>query len=302
MDQGQELFRVVEGPVVEAADPWDPESRTAEIVQPGGPIWVNDADDPLTGDASRLARGLGVLRRGWLALLPPALLAAVPMHFFVGRVNDTVVAAPALSDLLGGVGLLLLPLMWVAYFTVSALPLVIGLAGVVAVAVAGAAIGTRPAPREVWRLVAYRLRPLWLWFAPAGLVTQALPVTLNAGLASSVTPPLAIGLALLSTAALTFAGLLGCVVLVERGRGPHRALHLGSLARPGGLVLASLAVAVLPPLVDSVLGGIASTVVAVLAILLWAITALLTYAQARRFEGPVTSGSLFAELAAPELD
>ena len=33
---------------------------------------------------------------------------------------------------------------------------------------------------------------------------------------------------------------------------------------------------------------------------LWAIAALVTYAQARRAEGRVTSDSLFAELSAPE--
>jgi uncharacterized membrane protein len=109
-------------------------------------------------------------------------------------------------------------------------------------------------------------------------------------------------LALVSAAVLTFAGILGCVVLIERGRGAHRAWHLCSLVPPGGLIIASLAVAVLPRLADAVWGGIASTIVAVVAVLLWAIAALVAYAQARRAEGPVTSGSLFAELSAPELD
>ena len=308
MDQREGVFRMVEGPVVEAADPWDPESRTAEIARPRVPTGpVVDEGDPLvpplrSGLPGWFGRWRGVLGRCLAGLPAVAAIAALPTHFFVGRVNDTVVAAPALSDLLGGFGLLLLPVMWLAYFTVSALPLVVALAGAVAVAVTEAATGSRPAPREVWRLVAYRLRPLWLWFAPVGVVTQALPLVLNAGLPSSVAPPLAIGLALVSAAVLTFAGLLGCVVLIERGHGPHRALRLWSIGRPTGLLLASLAVTVLPRLADAAWGGIASTAVAVLSVLLWAIAALVAYAQARRAEGPVSSRSLFAELSAPELD
>ena len=79
-----------------------------------------------------------------------------------------------------------------------------------------------------------------------------------------------------------------------------RAQHRCSQARLGGLIAASLGVTVLPRLADAGLGGIASTVVAVVTVLLWAIAALVTYAQARRAEGRVTSDSLFAELSAPE--
>jgi hypothetical protein len=155
----------------------------------------------------------------------------------------------------------------------------------------------------VWRLVAYRLRPLWLWFAAFGLLTQALPLLLTADrLGPAVAAPLAVGLALLSTAVLTFIGVLGCVVLIERGHGRRRAQHLCSVAPVGGLIAASLAVTVLPRLADAAWGGIASTAVAVGAVLLWAIAALVTYAQGRRAERPVTSGSLFAELSAPEVD
>lgn len=306
MDQGEDLLHVVEGPVVEAADPWDPESRTAELSRPGVPVPpASGAPDPLvppphSGLAGWFDRSRGVLRRCLAALLPVGLVAAVPMHFFVGRVDDTVVAAPALSDLLGGFGLLLLPLMWLAYFAVSALPLVICLAGVVAVALAEAGSGALPGPRAVWRLVAYRLRPLWLWFAAFGLITQALPLLLTADrLGPAVAAPLALGLAVLSTGVLTFTGVLGCVVLIERS-GRHRAMHLISLVPPSGLVGASLAVTVLPRLVDAAWGGIASTVVAVATGLLWAVSALVAYSQARRMEAAVSSRSLWAELSAPE--
>jgi hypothetical protein len=309
MDVGEGRMRMVEGPVVEAADPFDAESRTHELARPGvlarPPVPEDDPVVPPLGSglAGWLSRWRGVLRRCLVTFLPIGLLAALPMHFFVGNVDDTVIAAPALSDLLGGFGLLLLPLMWLAYFAVSALPLVICLAGVVAVALAEGATGALPRPRRVWRLVAYRLRPLWLWLAAFGLLTQALPLLLTADrLGPAVAAPLAVGLAALSTAVLTFTGILGCVVLIERDRGRRRAHRLCARASLGGLIAASLAVTVLPRLADVAWGALASTVVAVAAVLLWAIAALVTDAQARRAEGPVTSDSLLAELAAPELD
>jgi hypothetical protein len=310
MDRGHEVMRMVEGPVVEAADPFDPESCTAELPHPGLPAAgaLPVEDDPLvppfgSGVRGWLGRLGGVLRRCWVALLPVALLAAVPMHFFVGRVDDTVVAAPALFEVAGGIGLLLLPLMWLAYFAVSALPMVICLAGVVAVAVFEADAGRLPRPRVVWRLVAQRLRPLWSWFAVFGLVTQALPVVLTADrLGAAVAVPLMLVLALVSTAVLTLTGLLGCVVLVERGRGVRRALHLCSIEPPLGLVAAALAVTVLPRLADAAWGGYASTVVAVGLALVWAVAALVAYAQSRRAEGPVTSASLGRELVTGEID
>jgi hypothetical protein len=103
-----------------------------------------------------------------------------------------------------------------------------------------------------------------------------------------------------STAVLTVAGMLGCVVLIEHGRGPSRALHLLTLSPPVGLVVASLASTVLPRLAAAG-GSVAQTATAVVFGVLWAVAALVTYAQARRAEGPVTSVSLRAELAAPDL-
>ncbi|GIE97953.1 hypothetical protein [Paractinoplanes rishiriensis] len=309
MDPGEDVMHVVAGPVVESADPFDPESRTAELARPGAPsAFLPDPDDPLVPSRSAGLTGWarkvgGVLRRCLAGLVPIGLLAALPMHFFVGRVDDTVVAAPALSDLAGGFGLLLLPLMWVAYFAVSALPLVICLAGTAAVALTEAARGTLPRPGVVWRLVAYRLRPLWVWFAVFGLLTQSLPLLLTADrLGTAVAAPLAVSLGLLSTGVLTFTGLLGSVVLIERGPGPRRATHLSSMAPLAGLVLASLAVTVLPRLADLFLGGPVSTLVAVVTALGWAVAALVTYAHARRAEGPATAVSLYEELSAPEFD
>jgi hypothetical protein len=309
MEFGEHPLHMVEGPVVKPADPLDAESRTAELPHPGL-VPTAAADDPfdrlvppagsgVRGWADRTGR---VLLRNPALLLLVALLAALPTHFFVGRVDDTLIAAPALSDLAGGFGLLLLPLMWLAYFAVSALPLLIVLAGVVGVAVPRAADGFRPRLGTVWSLVAYRLRALWLWLALLGLVVQALPVVdSQQNLAPSVAGPLRVLLLLASTGVLTLAGMLGCVVLIEHGRGPSRALHLLTLSPPVGLVLAALAYTGLPRVADSLLGPVAQTVTAVVLGVVWAVAALVTYAQARRAEGPVTSASLRAELAAPEL-
>jgi hypothetical protein len=308
MEPGENGLFVVEAPAVERADPLDDESRTAELPQPGpASVAVPDPPDRLVPPAHSGLRGWagrlpGVLRRNVLALLLTALAAALPTHFFVGRVDDTLIAAPALSDLAGGFGLLLLPMMWLAYFAVSALPLLIFLAGVVGAVLPAAADGRPAGLRTVWSLVAYRLRTLWLWVAAFGLLAQSLPLLFNADrLGEGVAIPLAIILTVASTAALTLVGMLGCVVLVEHGRGPRRALQLLSLTPVTGLVVGALTFTVLPRLADAALGAIAETAVTAVTGVLWAVAALLTYAQARRAEGPVTSVSLRAELAAPEL-
>jgi hypothetical protein len=307
MDPRRDVLHVIEGPVVDRADPLgEAGSATAELPVPAGASGPVDLLVPRPGSGLRGWAGRVrwvVTRNGW-SLLLVAVLAAVPAHFFAGRVDDTVVAAPALADLLGGFGLLLLPVMWTAYFIASALPLVLFLAGTVgAVLPAAADDGARPGAGAVWRLVAYRLRPLWLWLAGCTVVAQALPQLLTAGPADPrLAAPIAVVLTGLSTAALTFGGLLGCVVLVERAHGPGRALHLLSITPTAGLVIASLAFAGLPQLAQAAWGAVPASAVAVVCGVLWAVTALVTYAQARRGEGPVTSGSLRRELATPEIE
>jgi hypothetical protein len=312
MDRPEQPLRMVDEPVVERADPLDEESRTAELPHPGvvaaavpGVAMPPDRLVPGAGLGGWADRVGGVLLRNVALLVLIALLAALPTHFFVGSVDDTLIAAPALSDVIGGFGLLLLPLMWLAYFAVSALPLLIVLAGAVGVAVPAAADGARPRLRTVWSLVAYRLRPLWLWLALFGLVAQGLPLLdSQPDIATSVADPLRIILVIASTGVLAFAGMAGCVVLIEHGRGPARAVHLLTrtpAAGVAGLLVASLAFTLLPRLVDDAWGSVAQTVTGVVFGVLWAVAALVTYAQARRAEGPVTSVSLRAELAAPEL-
>src|SRR4051794_34859398 len=105
MESAENALFVVEGPVVDRADPVDDaESRTAELPHPAAvPAAVPDEPDPLVppahsglwGWAGRLP---GVLRLNVVALLLTGVVAALPTHFFVGRVDDTLIAAPALSD------------------------------------------------------------------------------------------------------------------------------------------------------------------------------------------------------------
>jgi len=305
MDPAENALHLVEGPVVDRAEPIDDESHTVELPprQPQPAVPASSPPDRLvpfehSGLRGWAGRVRSVLARNRVALSLVAATAALPMHFFAGRVDDTIVAAPVLSDLLGGFGLLLLPVMWLAYFAVSALPMVICQAGVVGVVLPAAADGVRPAPGTVWGLVAYRLRTLWLWFTLFGVFAQALPLLLSTDRLGEVASlPLAILLGVAATAALTGIGMLGCVVLIERGRGPRRAAHLLSITPTGGLVAAALALAVLPRLAGMTLGSVAASGVGVVCAVLWAVAALVTYAQARRAEGPVTSVSLRSELA-----
>ncbi|WP_127498546.1 hypothetical protein [Actinoplanes solisilvae] len=303
MDHGEARIFMVEAPVVAAADPFDPEGSTADLASHRAPAPMPPLSDPLVagpGSAHWWRRSGAVLVRNRVRLLPVTALAALPMHFFVGRVDDTVVAAPALVEMAGGFGLLLLPIMWLAFFTVSALPLVIGLAGTVGVAVPTAADGVAPRLGRVWSLVAERLRALWLWFAAIALLIAGLPLLITEErLGPGAAAPLWVVHAIGSTVLLTFGGVLGCVVLVERGH-PRRAARLLSRVQPAGLIAASAAVTVVPEVVDRLAGAIASTAVAVVLVQLWAIAALVSYAQARRLAEPVTSGSLRAELSAPE--
>ncbi len=300
-------MQVVEGPVVDRADPFDAESPTTDLSRLGAPRMVpSGPPDPLvpapgTGLRGWLSAVRFALRRVGPSVLPIALLAAVPAYFFVGRVDDTVVIVPALFDLVGVFGVVLLPLMWLAYFAVSALPMVISVAGVAGTALPAAAGTGRPRPRRVFALVAHRLRPLWLWFAAFGVVTQALPLLLTADrLGPTVAVPLAIAFGLLSIAVYTSTGLLGCVLLIERGQGPRRASYLCGRTRLGGLIAASALLTVLPGVVGGLVGHLGSTLVTVAAAVLWGGAALVTYAEARASEGPVTSASLCRELSAPE--
>jgi hypothetical protein len=247
---------------------------------------------PESGLAGWSARFRSVLVRCGLPLLLIAALCAGPMYLIGVRVSDTVVAAPVLVDLAGGAGLLLLVVIWLAYVAFIALPVVLCLAGVAALVVNWAAEGVLPGFRTVLRATGHRLRALWPWLVGLGLVLQ-LPALMSADAETPVTVLLAV-----ASAALTmWFGVLGMVVLFERHRGPRRALRLLSVCPPApvfGLGVASVALAGLPLVADPSWGPLAETVIA----LVWAVAAVLTYAQARRAEGPLTSVQLQHELVA----
>jgi hypothetical protein len=300
-------LRLVGDPVVDRADAFsDEQSETAELPSPAE-IFA----EPLAAGVDPLIAGPGSGVRGWAGrfravlggcgrpLIMVAVLSAGPMHLFAGRVADTMVAASVLSDLARGAGLLLLPLMWLSYLALAALPVVLCLAGVVAVAVGWAGGGTQPSLRTVLAAT-HRLGLLWAWLAGIDALVQArwlIPDDVAGPRAGVVLWACA---AVLSVVLAVLMGVLGCVVLFERGRGPRRAVHLLASAPRGavaGLAAAGLGLTVLPSLADAVAGSLAAALVAVAGALLWAVAALVTYAQARRLEGLLTSARLRFELS-----
>jgi len=302
-------MRLIHGPVVDAADPFDDGGETAEL--PSGAVVGSEVlrlagperlvPAPGSGLRGWWDRWSGVLRHCGVPLVAVAALTAGPVQLFASKVSDLLFAAPLLSDELAGSSRWLLPAMWLAYLAMAALPVVLCLAVVVAVVVGWAAEGRRPGPGGVARLVGHRAGLLWVWFALSGAVSQLLPLVTDDPRA---TPRLAVALsaalAVASTALTLVMGLLGGVVLFERGNGPRRVRRLlAALPAPSliPLVAASAALAVLPSAADAAFGTPVSAAVAVGCAVLWSVTSLITYAQARRAEGPVTSALLAAELA-----
>jgi hypothetical protein len=311
VDQGPPIapMRLVHGPVVDAAEPFEEQGETAElpsdavvrleVFRLGGPERLVPSPD--AGLAGWGARFRDVIRHCGVPVLLAAAVTAGPLQVFATRVSDLLFAVPLLSGALGHAGLFLLPLVWVAYLAMAALPPVLCLALTVALVVGWSSDGALPGPRGVVRLVGHRVGLLWVWFAGWGAVSQVLPLLV----ADPVAAPrlafaLSAGLAVLSTGVTALTGLLGCVVLVERGRGPRRARRLLAGIPPAVLpvqVLASAGPAVLPSLADAAFGTVAAAATAIVGAVLWSVTSLLTYAQARRRHGPVTSAALAGELA-----
>lgn len=315
MDEGQATgvpfaaMRLIHGPVVDAADPLDEQSETAElpsatvveveVIRLAGPERL--VPEPGSGMRGWAGRFADVLRHCGGPLLGVAVLTAGPMQLFAVRVSEMMFAAPALSGMAGGAGLLLLPMMWLAYLALAALPVVLCLTAAVGVVVGWAAGRRLPSPRVVARLVGHRVGPLWAWLALLGAVSQALPLLAADPIAEPrLAPALSAGLTVVSTALVVLMGMLGCVVLFERRQGARRAQRLLIATPPGGLaalVAASAALTVLPSVADTVLGAFGAAATAIGCALLWSVASLLTYAQARRAEGPVTSAELSVELA-----
>ncbi|MEU7908892.1 hypothetical protein [Actinoplanes sp. NPDC049118] len=287
-----------------------PEADDAAAAEPEPepePAW--DGVDPLVPAAGSGLQGWAlrvgaVLRESAAPFVVIALLAALPMYYFVARVRDLFIVLPAFFDLVGNAVLIMFPLLMLAYYAVATTPTVICLAGTVAVAVVRAATGTWPGVGTVWRLVAFRLRPLWMWLTGFALVPPLFSLLLTFVLTLNPTrvEPAAfwsvrIAMAGLSTALLTLAGMVGCVALVEGGDALRRAWRLLSPAPATGLAAAALTFVVLPEIATALWGAVGGTAGAVLGAMLWSVASLVAYAQARsRFE-PVTSRTLLAELA-----
>ncbi len=300
---GTSPLRLIGQPVVDRADAFADE--TAELPGPASvraapPIAAGGGTDRLIATPAEGMAGWRVRVRGVLAgcgwpLLLVSLVSVGPAHLFAGRIGDSVVAAPMLSDLAGGVGLLLLPLMWLSFFALAALPSVLCLAGVAGVAVGWASRGRRPRLRAAFGSVLHRVGPLWAWLALIGAAGQAVSLLPDGTTLTALQ-------AVVAAALGSVTGMLGCVVLFERRHGPRRALQLLAVS-PGAAVAAlagsGAALVVLPDALSDVrgLGDLAGAAVAVLFGLLWGVTALVTYGCARRAEGPLTSGRLADDLA-----
>jgi hypothetical protein len=295
----------------EAAVPDAPPAGPDRLIPPPG--------SGLPGWAARVG---AVIRAGWAPmLLVTAICGALPLLVSV-RLGDTVVLAPLLQELGGGAGLLLLPALWLLVVAVQSLLSAVCLAAVSAVAVGWAADGRVPTARSVVRLAGHRVHRLWGWLAVVHAVDQAArlvaPAVLlgghlgtDTGRSSAVT---AWSLAVLSWAAVGFAGVLGPVVLFEWRTGPRRAVHLlrhGPRGPVSGLVAVSAALVLLPWAARSWsadgVGWSLTIGLTVAGTLVWAVAAVVTYAASvaataahRGAVPPLTSARMRDALAAEE--
>ncbi|MFC6606948.1 hypothetical protein ACFQFC_07740 [Amorphoplanes digitatis] len=222
-------------------------------------------------------------------------LAALATYHLIVRAGDVLVT------LVGGFGPVMLPLWVLAFIVLSPVPLMICLAGTVGVVSARASAETRPA--VVWRSIAARLGTLWLWLAGCYVVmlTPSLLFSLSGVMLDRATDlAMTVALDLIWTVALTVAGMVGCVVLVEPGQSLPRAWRLLSPIPVIGLAAATLALVVLPELANMTWGAVGLTVTSACCDLLWAVAALVTYAQARGRIEPVAGPAPHDEPATPE--
>ncbi|MET8151234.1 hypothetical protein ACIBSW_21130 [Actinoplanes sp. NPDC049668] len=248
----------------DAADELEPGADDLPVpaAGPGLGGWIRQVAAILAGSAAPLAL--------------VALLAGLSTYYLIVRSWDV------LTTLVGGFGVIILPLWALAYIVLAPIPLMICLAGTVGFESARAAAGTRPGA-VVWRSIAARLGALWLWLAACFIVMMTPSMLLSfSGVVHDRATELAIDVAtdLLSTLVLTVAGLAGCVVLAEPGQGLRRAWRLLSPAAAAGLTVATLAMVVLPGLV-TLIRPVAFVAVTTCCDVLWAVAALATYAQGR---------------------
>jgi hypothetical protein len=284
---------------------------------PAGPDLL--VPPPGSGLPGWYAHTLAAVRAGWWPMLVlTCFCAALPMLISV-RLADTVVVAPLLQELAGGVGLLLLPAIWLIVVGVRSLLTALCLTGIAGVAVGWGASGRVPALRAVLPLAGHRVHPVWGWSAVVYAGEQALhyavPSMLMGGPATTtdrLTVLVTVSSAVLAWVVAVFVGVLGPVVLFERGRGPRRAVHLlvhGARGPVLGLVLTSAAMIAVPLLVRTAspepFGVVPAALLTVVLTLAWAVSTMVTYAASAAEQdgaprvGPlVTSASMRDALVA----
>jgi hypothetical protein len=318
--------------VVRSAD--GPVPATADLLGAAGPVPL-PADPPSGPDrlvlppGSPAARWWSLVRAALRACGPPLVVLTVAGAALPGlltlRINDAVVFAALLPDLATGGGLLLLPLVALIVIGLDSLLSALCLAGTVALVTGWAATGRPPGIRGMLTLVGHRIWVVWISLAVVhGLQTTTaygIPWLAAAGLLdpwAALRTATFVGWVTTAgfTAATVLVGVLGPVLLFERGRGLRRALHLlwhGSRVPATGLVLASAASSLLPSwagdLVEYAAGEVPAVitglVLAAVGSAVWAVCATVTYAALVATEsadrgdlGPVTAGFLRDSLAA----
>ena len=299
---------------VQAAEPLD---GPTDLLNPRPLPAAAEEQPPATADRlvpepdAGLGGWFGIVRAAvaacWAPLLMVTTFCAGLPQLLSGSVSEAVVVAPVLTELGGGAGLLLLPLLWVTVVAVKALLLALCVAAVVALVTGWAADGRRPGIHAVARLVGHRIGPLWVWFLILHTVEQVVVGLGMGGMFGWV-------LLAVSWAVAAVAGLLAPVVLFERARGPRRALRLLTRGPRPAMVALALA-AVVPVLVPALarelsaglVEGPAVAVAALLATavgtLFWLVAATVTYAAAAAVSSGrtvLTAPFLKAALAAEE--
>jgi hypothetical protein len=314
-----------------AAGPPSDAVPVIDLDVPPVPAAVPDAAGGSAGDSARFGLSApardGVL--GWLQptsaaiaacwrpVLVLSILGVAVSHLLIGPEGRAVALATVLFGSNGEPGVPLLLAVWAFIVVIGSLINALCLAGIAALVWGWADSGRPPRARTVARLVGRRIVPLWIWFAGSCVVQQlatfALYWMLWDGLDGSsvdlglVDAALIWGVHIVAWALALLGGMLGPVILLERGRGAlHvpvvRALRL-LVRRPRGAVLGlALATAVLigaQLLADGwtaeapgrTSAGALGLLLTVAGTVLWAVGATVAYAQVSRAETDISEGT-----------
>jgi hypothetical protein len=296
-----------------------PPPVTADRLGAPGTVPPREGLPPSGPDRLVLPPGSGAAR--WWALVreavagcrrPLSLLMvacdALPA-FFLLRIAVAMTLAPLLSETTGGLGPVLLPVVALIAVCVSSLLSAVFLAATVGLVTGWAADGRPPRVGALLALVGPRIWVVWIWLAVFHGVEFAMSYAAPTSFVGWVAGPV-------GWACSMFVGVLGPVVLFERGRGPRRAAYLlrsGARVPVLGLVVTSGVMTLLPlwagDLVEhaggDIAGIVADMVLAMVCSVFWAVSATVTYAALVAAESadrgdhrPLTAGLLRDSLAA----